>query len=671
LYGIQQVGWYDSEHTGSSGQTFGEILFLTPGAVGGGYSYRILGVSTLNGHDAWAWNGASTLSLGFTGGAFRSQSGKQNTTIVAHNDLGLITGFSERFVNVSTSVGADAWVFDGTTNTAIGFTGGVYTTPSGAQTSLPKAMSSSGLVVGTSARYTGETPNGADAWMWDGTSTTQLGFTGNGFEGSAGYRNSLCQFVNGAGRAAGSSTRVSGVQTITGAYAWFWDGMTLTRLGLTGGRNTSSSGSEASAPLLMNEAGQVVGRSTRYNGTTILPGGDAWVWQGGATIQVGFTGGVYFDAYRGLQNSTVQFQNAAGQLAGTSDRYYPNENSNGASAWVWNGSTTMQIGLLGLEYFGSDGYHLSSVVKQNQAGQIAGATARVTGQRDLNGTDTWVWNGTTTTQIGLTGGIYTTAGGKQINVIEDQNEAGFIVGHVSRAPNLSNGLQDLWQWDGATTRLIGPPVTSNGPYYSNRFIAQNAAGQVIGWSQLISPAQDVWVYDPITHVSTVIVHNARASDGYTQSNANILANDGTVYGTYAYFDHGVPPASCGNCPTGENRAFLYRTDQGFVELAGLIGGGLAGAGWSAISSPELATSSGTLLGKGTLVAPQVTQAIYAMVPAGCRADHNADGTLAVNDIFQFLNDWFAGLPNADFDGMGGLQVADVFAFLNAWFAGCP
>jgi hypothetical protein len=41
----------------------------------------------------------------------------------------------------------------------------------------------------------------------------------------------------------------------------------------------------------------------------------------------------------------------------------------------------------------------------------------------------------------------------------------------------------------------------------------------------------------------------------------------------------------------------------------------------------------------------------------------------VQDIFDFLNAWFAGNANADFNG-GGLAVQDIFDFLNAWFSGC-
>ncbi|HVU63802.1 MAG TPA: PQQ-dependent sugar dehydrogenase, partial [Phycisphaerales bacterium] len=54
----------------------------------------------------------------------------------------------------------------------------------------------------------------------------------------------------------------------------------------------------------------------------------------------------------------------------------------------------------------------------------------------------------------------------------------------------------------------------------------------------------------------------------------------------------------------------------------------------------------------------------------CPADFNASGGLDVQDIFDFLNAWFAGDPRADFNGLGGTSVQDIFDFLNAWFAGC-
>jgi hypothetical protein len=54
----------------------------------------------------------------------------------------------------------------------------------------------------------------------------------------------------------------------------------------------------------------------------------------------------------------------------------------------------------------------------------------------------------------------------------------------------------------------------------------------------------------------------------------------------------------------------------------------------------------------------------------CRANFNGADGLSVQDIFDFLNAWFAADPRADFDGQDALQVQDIFAFLNSWFAGC-
>ncbi len=58
------------------------------------------------------------------------------------------------------------------------------------------------------------------------------------------------------------------------------------------------------------------------------------------------------------------------------------------------------------------------------------------------------------------------------------------------------------------------------------------------------------------------------------------------------------------------------------------------------------------------------------VGISCPADFNLDGELSVQDIFDFLNAWFAGDIRADFNGQSGLAVQDIFDFLNAWFAGC-
>jgi hypothetical protein len=56
----------------------------------------------------------------------------------------------------------------------------------------------------------------------------------------------------------------------------------------------------------------------------------------------------------------------------------------------------------------------------------------------------------------------------------------------------------------------------------------------------------------------------------------------------------------------------------------------------------------------------------------CKANFNQStgaAPLEVQDIFDFLNAWFADNAQADING-GGLAVQDIFDFLNIWFEGC-
>ncbi len=71
--------------------------------------------------------------------------------------------------------------------------------------------------------------------------------------------------------------------------------------------------------------------------------------------------------------------------------------------------------------------------------------------------------------------------------------------------------------------------------------------------------------------------------------------------------------------------------------------------------------------------PATTDAIVYFAPdapPACPADFDGVNGVDVQDIFSFLNAWFAGDVAADFDGMNGVEVQDIFTFLNAWFAGC-
>ena len=55
----------------------------------------------------------------------------------------------------------------------------------------------------------------------------------------------------------------------------------------------------------------------------------------------------------------------------------------------------------------------------------------------------------------------------------------------------------------------------------------------------------------------------------------------------------------------------------------------------------------------------------------CRADFNKVNGITAQDIYDYLEAWFAQSPDADYlgNGTGAPSQASINAFINAWFAG--
>lgn len=62
--------------------------------------------------------------------------------------------------------------------------------------------------------------------------------------------------------------------------------------------------------------------------------------------------------------------------------------------------------------------------------------------------------------------------------------------------------------------------------------------------------------------------------------------------------------------------------------------------------------------------------ITLTAPAGCAADMNADGVVSVQDFFNYLDLYFAGLQAADRNGDTAITVQDIFIYLNDFFTPC-
>ncbi len=60
----------------------------------------------------------------------------------------------------------------------------------------------------------------------------------------------------------------------------------------------------------------------------------------------------------------------------------------------------------------------------------------------------------------------------------------------------------------------------------------------------------------------------------------------------------------------------------------------------------------------------------AVAHEACPADFNGDGSVSVQDIFDFLGAYFGNQPAADVNHDGSVSVQDIFDYLAAYFTGC-
>jgi hypothetical protein len=417
--------------------------------------------------------------------------------------------------------------------TTLGLTGAEYTASNGTQDSRVQGLNEAGQVTGSSTRYSGTTNLGNSAWLYDNGQTTQIGLTGTGYTRTDGYQSSESQALNEAGQVMGRSYLFSGT-TYLGRSAWLYDGTQTTQIGLTGTGYTRSDGYRSTAAFALNESGQVRGSSERYSGTTDL-GRSAWLYDGTQTTQIGLTGTGYTQT-SGYQLSESQALNEAGQVTGSSTRYSGTTNL-GNSAWLYDGSQTKQIGLTGTGYTQTSGYQFSESQALNESGQVTGYSTRYSGTTEL-GQSTWLYDNGQTNQIGLTGTGYTRTDGYQLSSATRLNEAGQVIG-VSRGYSGTTNLgYSAWLYDGGQTTQIGLTGTgytrTDGSYYS---IAGNLneSGQVIGYSNRYSGAtnlgQSAWLYDggQTTQIG-LTGSDYTKTGGFQSSSAARLNESGQVVG---------------------------------------------------------------------------------------------------------------------------------------------
>lgn len=747
-FSIRALGLNDTAHVRSDGYRYSYPEELNGSGHVSGYSHLYNGGTANLGRSAWLYNGTETLMVGLTDAEHTRNDGYRygyyDDGVISLNEAGQLIGYSNRFNGGSVDLGRSAWLFDGATTINIGLADGEHTRSDGYKRSAAERLNDMGQVVGNSNRYSGgSTDKGRSIWLYDGTATLNIGLVDAEFTRNDGYKYS--NYVSGqnamneAGQVAGYSTRYGGGSTSTGQSVWLYNGIATINIGLIDAEHTRSDGFRGSYYAedvdMLNEAGQVIGYSNRYVGGL---GRSAWLFNGMTTVSIGLVDAEHTH-FSGRRISNVRQLNEAGQVAGNSNRYHGGSADLGLTTWFFNGTTTVKIGLADAEHTRNDGYKLSNYHEYgdylNDAGQVIGISVRFNGGSTNHGRSAWMYNGTTTVNIGLTDAEHTRTDGYRSSDFENNlqplTDTGYVAGYALRYNGSASLGNSTWLYNGTTTvktGLVDLEHTTNEGYkfagnhelnesghvvgYSDRYnggntymgrsiwlyngtttvkasladmehtrndgyqwsnvysfpSSLNEAGQVVGYSDRFNGGetklgQDAWVYDPV--VGTVCLQLSVRSDGYAYSQA-FLREDGVVVGTYILYD--------GMTEIGY-RALYWSRELGLHDLGGLVEGGLNANGWSALSFSGLSSGLNGIIGGGSLL-PKGTSGflLTAIHPPTTPGDFDTDGDVDGADFVAWQTHFpiIAGatLKDGDADGDGDVDGAD-FVVWQTSFSSTP
>ncbi len=190
-------------------------------------------------------------------------------------------------------------------------------------------------------------------------------------------------------------------------------------------------------------------------------------------------------------------------------------------------------------------------------------------------------------------------------------QSGLTIGYSNR---YDGGASDMgrtaWLYNGTTTINIGltdAEHTRDDGYKLSSSLQLTESGLVIGYSNRYSGASEcgatAWVYDPILSSTVPLVGSVR-SDGFAYSLPQHLSESGLVLGFYNWY---APDDSF----LGE-RAFSWTRADGFQSLDLLVSGGLAANGWEQLYRAHSANGAGQILGYGRVTGQTTGQVSYLL-----------------------------------------------------------
>lgn len=531
------------------------------------------------------------------------------------NDSGAVVGQAYRYSG-SFDRGRASWLYNAGRTIRTGFFDATHTRSDGYQLSSPKLTPNAlGQSSGTSERYKGSTSIGQSAWFYDGTSTIRIGlFDATHTRSTDNFQSSSVLAPNDMGQVAGDSSRFLNGTTNGGSSAWLFSNGTSTRIGLYDTEHTRNDGFQSAGVRYLDQSGGVAGYSKRYAGTTNM-GLSAWYSLNGVTTRLGMVDASCTRS-DGYQESLPWGLSSTGKIVGESLRYSGTTDM-GKAAWLFDGTNTIRVGLLGANYSRSDGYQFSFAEHVNNLGQVAGGALLYSGN-DRIGTASWIQTGPTATRIGLYDAQHTSTYGVQVSLVDELNDNGQVAGLSERYSGTLDRGQSAWLYTGGITRQIGLTDQvhfSDDDYHYSQVRSMNNDGQVAGityrYGGMTQMGQSAWVYDPVLNQTLNITPSVR-SDGYAYAKANVNEH-GLVSGTYEKY--------IGNWLEGV-RAFVWTRSDGLFDLNDVLDSSSKDPSLHKLTDVLAQSTPTVLVGIGSLNAGQGS---FLLTPSLARWANPASG----------------------------------------------
>ncbi|MEM0982646.1 MAG: hypothetical protein AAGI17_01710 [Planctomycetota bacterium] len=482
------------------------------------------------GNHAWFWDGQQSIRIGLDNTGAAATGILEASTIRSMNSLGVV-GESSLFrlsEDFRITQGVATWYFDGVETQRIDPIAPAYRGdgPDRLEFSSFLAANDRGLVVGRSDRFDGSSFIGFDTWLYDAsTDQTRVLFS----EESSIRFDSLTN----SGLVLAHRSRVTFESFEFGTRDLIVvDGDSIRDLGLQGSEYVFQRGAVSEFGEI-NEAGEAAGINAVYGSTSggerTQIGLDSWIDTGSGAERIGLvTGefisdaGVRFSGNRsGVVNGRVigfseRLSASVPSLAALADGYL------GRSAWLFNGTETLNIDLAGGRI--GDGLVRQDTIALFDSGAVLGEVDVIGGSRTSHN---WLYLDGVHTELGLFGSDYVNAANGDF-----ESEA------------------RVWAADGSAFAGL-----------SDRY---NGGDRAV--------TRDAWYFDASTGITTVLAGELGTfgfslfrlnADGFLFGSRNLLSED----------------------PNELLRsAFVFRPDIGLNDLGMLVEGGLTDAGWDALVS---------------------------------------------------------------------------------------